>query len=115
MAEEIKNKFVSWTLNVVKEIKEIPSASRRRTTPAVCGVGINLSLDDDRRVVVSNVHPDGPAAKAGLRPLDALVEVDGVRVVDDEKATPADVARLVRGVEGSIVEVVLARGGKTIR
>ena len=26
MAEEIRNKFVSWTLNVVKEIKEVPSS-----------------------------------------------------------------------------------------
>jgi len=32
MAEEIRNKFVSWTLNVVKEIKEIP-AKKSPTSP----------------------------------------------------------------------------------
>ena len=29
MAEEIRNKFVSWTLNVVKEIKEVPSSASK--------------------------------------------------------------------------------------
>lgn len=63
------------------------------------------------RVVASDVEPNGPAAKGGLQRDDVFLEVDGVRF-DDGKATPDDVAVVVRGPEGSKVGLVMEREGK---
>lgn len=51
--------------------------------------------------------------KGGLKPGDVFVEVDGVRF-DDGKATPDDVAVVVRGPEGSKVGMVMERDGNTV-
>jgi len=51
--------------------------------------------------------------RVGLRPGDVLVEADGTRF-DDGKATPDDVALVVRGPEGSRVGVVVERDGRTM-
>jgi carboxyl-terminal processing protease len=78
------------------------------------GVGVELALSKDGdRVVAADVEPTGPAMRGGLRPGDVFLEVDGVRF-DDGKATPDDVALVVRGPEGSKVGVVAQREGKTI-
>ncbi|KAL7537527.1 hypothetical protein ACHAXR_007890, partial [Thalassiosira sp. AJA248-18] len=116
---EIRNKFVSWTLNVVKEIKEIPA--KNNSTPGnVYGVGINLALVQPiqtssppyNRVGVDSVEPNGPASKSGLRSGDVIVEVDGRRFDDGRAYLPDDVAGAIRGPEGSQVGVVVERGGK---
>jgi carboxyl-terminal processing protease len=78
------------------------------------GVGVELAQSSDgTRVIVSDVESNGPAAKGGLKPKDVFVEVDGVRF-DDDKATPDDVALVVRGPEGSKVGVVVERDGKIV-
>ena len=80
------------------------------------GVGVELATNGDgseSRVVASDVEPSGPAMRGGLRPGDAFVEVDGVRF-DDGRATPDDVASVVRGPEGSKVGVVVRRDGKVL-
>eukprot|EP00804_Cyclotella_cryptica_P008985 CCRYP_003091-RA/>CCRYP_003091-RA protein AED:0.01 eAED:0.01 QI:159/1/1/1/0.33/0.25/4/1831/474 len=109
---EIKNKFVSWTLNVVKEIREVEQ-------PKLYGVGIGLSTvtsSSSSRVIVSGVDPNGSAAKAGLCVNDVVVQVDGTRLDDDEKCySPQDVAKLVRGPKGSVVDMTVERGGERIR
>lgn len=108
---EIKNKFVSWTLHVVKEIREVDS-------PKLYGVGIGLSASPSNRVVISGVDPDGPAAKAGLRVDDVVVRVDGTRLDDDDgngtRYSPQDVAKLVRGPKGSVVNLTVQRGDDRI-
>ena len=83
-------------------------------TGNVYGVGVELAQDKEKmRVIASDVEPSGPAAKGGLKPKDVFIEVDGVRF-DDGKATPDDVAVVVRGPEGSKVGVVVERDGKTV-
>lgn len=115
---EMKSRFVSWTLNVVKEIREIPAASTSPTAKGnFCGVGINLALKSTAtgtRVFLSEVDPSGPASKAGLLPNDVFVEVDVVRFDDGKAYTPADVAKAIRGPEGSTVGVVVERDGKEV-
>ncbi|KAL7525295.1 hypothetical protein ACHAWF_001297 [Thalassiosira exigua] len=83
-------------------------------TGNVCGVGVELATNKEgTRVLASDVEPNGPAFRGGLRPGDVFVEVDGVRF-DDGKAAPDDVAVVVRGAEGSKVGVVAERDGKVL-
>lgn len=83
-------------------------------TGNVFGVGVELAQSKaDMRVVASDVEPSGPAAKGGVQRDDVFVEVDGVRF-DDGRATPDDVAVVVRGPEGSKVGLVMEREGKTV-
>lgn len=130
---EIKNKFVSWTLNVVKERLEVESSKQ------LYGVGVSLAVEDaalgntsaadkavacggkttsttansgnkGRRIVVSAIDPAGPASRAGLKVNDVILAVDTNRF-DDGKSTPEDVAKLIRGPERSNVGVLVERGG----
>ena len=83
-------------------------------TGNVFGVDVELAQSKDGvRVIASDVEPNGPAAKGGLKPNDVFVEVDGVRF-DGGKATPDDVAVVVRGPEGSKVGMVVERDGKIV-
>ncbi len=76
------------------------------------GVGVELAQNGDR-VMASDVEPNSPAARGGLQRNDIFVEVDGVKF-DDGKATPDDVAVVVRGPEGSKVGFVVEREGKKL-
>lgn len=76
------------------------------------GVGVELAQSGDR-VIASDVEPNSPASRGGLERNDVFVEVDGVKF-DDGKATPDDVAVVVRGPEGSKVGVVVERDGKKV-
>ena len=81
-------------------------------TGTLAGVGVEIATDEDGFVIASDVEEKSPAKKAGIRPGDRFVEVDGVKF--DAKATPDDVALKVRGPVGSKVGVVMERDGKTL-
>lgn len=67
-----------------------------------------LGLKDARGALVSQTQPDTPAAKAGLKPGDAIVALDGRPVKN-----PRDLSRLVAGFEpGSKVKLTVSRDGK---
>jgi len=62
-------------------------------------------------VLVTHVLPDSPAAKAGVRRHDILLQYDGHKVRDGDH-----LARLIRaGKEGQPVELLLVRAGKEMR
>ena len=126
MAEEIRNKFVSWTLNVVKQ----------KQGGNFYGVGVNLALmqtpttsgnthhdtssssssssSSYNRVGIESVEPSGPAAKAGIQSGDIIVKVDGKNFNDGKVYLPDDVAVVIRGPEGSTVDVIVERDGETL-
>ena len=80
-----------------------PSSSAR----AFLGVGSSASFEEGG-IVLGEVIPDGPAAKAGLRSGDRVVRMAG-RGVPDQNT----LARLVRShAPGDKVEVVLERDGE---
>jgi hypothetical protein len=68
-----------------------------------------LDLPKDQGLVVETVQPDSPAAKAGVKEHDILLEVDG-------KAVPSDLAKAVRLLQevkaDKAVDVVVLRKGK---
>ena len=81
-------------------------------TGTLAGVGVEISVNNEGKVIASDLEPNSPAQKAGLQPLDVFVEVDGTKF--DAKATPDDVALQLRGPQGSRVGVVMERNGQTL-
>jgi len=80
------------------------------TGESYVGVGVTMTKTD-AGVALSEVREDGPAARAGLLPGDLLTAVDGV---DATKMTTGQVAELVRGEDGSRVELSVLRAGVPI-
>ena len=78
---------------------------RESLSGTIVGVGALIGERNGRPVVVS-VLSGGPAQRAGLRSGDLFLTVDGV---DVESLAPEEIAPLVRGEEGTTVELVMAR------
>ncbi|WP_037841719.1 S41 family peptidase, partial [Streptomyces sp. NRRL WC-3549] len=79
------------------------------------GVGLSARRSARGDVTVTDVHPGGPADRAGARAGDLLLSVDGRTV---EKRPVAEVVALLRGdrteaAEGSEVVLGLRRAGRT--
>ncbi len=68
----------------------------------------SLNVPATRGAVVSDVNPDTPAAKAGLKPEDVVVAVDG-NPVDSSRALTRSVGFKPPGTE---VTLTIYRGGK---
>lgn len=79
------------------------------SSPATPWLGVLLSAAPEKSGVrIARIYLRGPAAEAGLKPGDRILEVNG-KVVE----RPADVARHVRQSEpGSEVEVTILRDGR---
>lgn len=70
------------------------------------GIGAVLQMVNGQ-VAIRALEPGKPAEKAGLRPGDILLKVDGVSL---EKKAVADVSALLRGEENTPVVVTIQRG-----
>lgn len=71
----------------------------------ITGIGIRYEAADGR-IRVTDILPGSPAERSDMRVGDAVLEVDGVAVGADVD----DLARRVRGPEGSSVRLTLQRG-----
>lgn len=72
------------------------------------GIGVELGGNSPYPVVV-NVMADSPALKAGLKPGDLIIRVDG----EDTAGKPLwKVVEKIRGVQGSQVELTIRRSGR---
>lgn len=69
------------------------------------GIGLELSEANGKFIVVAPIK-SSPAEKAGIRPLDELVQINEVRL---EGKTMGEVRKLMHGKEGESVELVLYR------
>lgn len=74
---------------------------------AYFGVGMSVS-ERNRRTIVIAPFPGSPAYKAGLRPGDTILEVNGKRT---DNLNSTEVADLLRGQRGTAVKVTVAREG----
>jgi carboxyl-terminal processing protease len=72
------------------------------------GVGVAIQIDEATKMLrVGEVIPGGPAEKAGLLAGDTILEVDGHPT---KGLTTEDDSKLLRGKEGSVVNVTIQRG-----
>ena len=75
------------------------------------GIGVIISPDtENNKIVIVSPLKDSPAYKAGLKPGDFILEVDGVAF--DSSSMDACVSAIKSGKEGTEVEVVAERNGK---
>ncbi|AEE96931.1 S41 family peptidase [Mahella australiensis] len=79
------------------------------TTGKYAGVGLLVTVNpDDNLIEVVNAFKDGPAAKAGIKPGDKVVKVDGQDV--DGSSLDKAVA-MMKGDKGTKVKVTILREG----
>jgi len=69
------------------------------------GVGMEIDKREGFLIVLTPL-PDTPASRAGLMPFDKILEIDGK---DTSNLTPTEAARLIRGPEGTEVNLLVYR------
>ena len=79
--------------------------------PVTADLAMSLGLDRPGGVLINRLHPDGPAAKAGLTVGDVLLAVDGHTVADLEELK----FRIATLEIGGMTEVDLLRKGRTLK
>lgn len=83
------------------------------TDPPVADVGINVWLDDEtKRYVVTRVSPSSPAEKAGIKPGDHLLGIDGGELLN---VGFRQVGAMLEGPRGSDVVISVSRRGALSR
>jgi carboxyl-terminal processing protease len=76
------------------------------------GIGITIQAREDGiGFDIVQVEPDGSASKAGIRPGDILVEVEGTSMENVDSEVPVN---LIRGQRGTSVHLVVLRGDEKL-
>jgi S1-C subfamily serine protease len=84
----------------LERLRARPAAAAEDLPPATGEADLGLKARDEQgKVVVAEVRPDGPAAQAGLAPGDVLIEVAGARL-----RSARELAERLKGLEpGAVV------------
>ncbi|MEA4921519.1 MAG: S41 family peptidase [Clostridiaceae bacterium] len=72
------------------------------------GIGVTISTEADGGYTVTEVTADSPAEKAGVKPFDVIVEVNGKS--SDNFDSYSDLVAVVRGEAGTSVNIGVKRG-----
>ena len=75
------------------------------------GIGAEISLDNDKNVIVFSVFKNSPAAEVGLKFGDIITEVNGVSTKD---MTTSEVVALIKDPTKPIANIKITRDGKTL-
>lgn len=75
------------------------------------GIGTEVSLQKDGKVVVKTVFEDSPAEKSGIKINDVITKVSGEKV---DGKTITEISKLIKGKEGTEVELTIARGKESL-
>lgn len=113
----------SLATKVVKQLKEKGRVVRgylgvRGIYPVTEQTAKNLNLDVTQGALIQNVEPGTPADKAGMKPYDVIVEIDGepvknptdlsFKVADIPPGTTVNIKVLRKGGEEKILKVKIA-------
>ena len=89
--------------------KEAFADEKSQIDAKLFGIGIQIALDEKRRIIIFNSYEGTPAEKAGLRAADEIVSING-------KATKGlsvdEAAKLIRGQADTAVSLTLKRDEK---
>lgn len=99
MASAIKDPYSTYYSEQEAALHKQALASER------VGIGIELSETDGKFIVIAAVKAS-PADKAGIRPLDELIQINDTRL---ESKSMGEVMQLMQGKDGETVELVLFR------
>lgn len=77
------------------------------------GIGVTIATESNNGYMVTEVTSDSPAEKAGIKPFDVIVEVDG----EDTAAfdSYSELVEKVRGEAGTSVNIGVMRDGTVLR
>ena len=74
------------------------------------GIGVVVAYNEEYNTIIE-VYKGSPAKKAGLKKNDVIIKVDG----EDVKGVYGDaIAKKIRGIEGTIVDITVKRGEEEI-
>lgn len=85
---------------------------RRQIESRLVGIGVRLRVDRFHNSVVSEVFPDSPAIKAGIKTDDIITEVNGKPT---HGLPTVDVVGLIKGVAGTEVALTIKRGDNSLK
>lgn len=71
------------------------------------GIGVTISTEADGGYTITEVTSDSPAEKAGIKPFDVIVEVNGES--SDSFDSYSDLVAVVRGEAGTVVNLGIKR------
>lgn len=99
-----------------KYTEYIPASEMKEFTENIngsfVGIGIYMIADEDSgRVIVYYPIPESPAEKAGIKPGDAIISVNGVEYTSDDFNKIAD---YIKGEVGTKVKLVIERDGEKL-
>lgn len=89
---------------------ESQKASKEDLNGSFEGVGIELGFNKDKRLVVIAPLDGTPAQKAGLKPEDIIVKINGK---DSTTMALPEAVKLIRGLKGTEVILTIFRDGET--
>jgi len=97
--------FMSLTLALALGAPALKDKEPPDKGPGYLGI---MFQKDDGGLIVTEVKPDGPSAKAGLKANDLIVKLDGVAMADAETS---ELVKMVAGMRpGTVVALEVKRG-----
>ena len=76
--------------------------------PSYSGIGIRMKKLEDGYYYISEIFPEGPAAKSGLKKFDRIMEINSNSIPDSLEK----IREQVRGAKGTEVELTITRKGE---
>ena len=84
-------------------------AFREATTGVYAGIGAIISQRPDSTVIINEPFEGQPAERAGLKPGDRILRIDGKSYA---RSTTPEVSNALRGKEGTEIHLVVQRAGE---
>ena len=116
-AEELFEKTIGEMLhNLDPHSNYIPASELTAMTEQIegqfGGVGVRFFIIRDT-LCVTNVLPNSPSARAGLKAGDKIIEINGKKVAS-KKVANEKVMSMLKGKENTLVRLKIVRNGKTL-